>query len=82
MNTGYALMLENEGHMKIVRSIDDNIYDCADANVLEYVYENFILKKNIHCWFVTKSENQLWKIIKLIVIKQIFVNRKMNIYTN
>ena len=43
MNTGYALMLENEGPMKIVRAIDDNIYDCADANVLEYVYENFIL---------------------------------------
>ena len=45
MNTGYALMLENEGPMKIVRAIDDNIYDCADANVLEYVYENFILKE-------------------------------------
>ena len=38
MNTGYALMLKDEGPIKIVSAIDDNIYDCADANVLEYVY--------------------------------------------
>ena len=45
MNTGYALMLKDEGPIKIVSVIDDNIYDCADANVLEYVYENYVLKE-------------------------------------
>lgn len=44
-NTGYALMAINEGPAKIIHAIDDNIYDYANADVLEYVYKNYILKE-------------------------------------
>ena len=43
--TGYALQAIKEGPSKIINVIDDNIYDHADAQVLEYVYTNYMLKE-------------------------------------